>query len=340
MNQQGARAVDTGVVGSVVCAHDGAAADDDNDRDTSMQAIILIAALLAGQNDGANKEEQVGVPIGSGRTRPTVVITAPTGGWTVDRMMLVAGSVSDPTINPVLLSINGDRYLLHTTQGRFQRKFPASAGKNVVTVIATNKGGTTTKQVTTYAQTPPVPLRAVLTSDTDGVYTDLHVYEPTDTSLVGGLVDVTKMAHVYWADTASPSGGTFFLNEQDGMFDQPGYGPYLYIHRAPPRGLYMVAANYWPSGDKAHTVGTLNLTVFEGTPQETRRTVKVPLATPGTTRVLAWVLLNDAGGAMIHVPGLDLPPTVQGSGDRNPWPKNLEAATDGMNKSGGGGGGE
>ena len=302
-----------------------------------MQAIVLIAALLAAQTGADAKEEQVGVPIGKSRIKPVVMITAPTGGWTVDRMMLVAGSVSDETINPVLLSINGDRYLLHTTGGLFKRKFPASAGKNVVTVIATNKGGTTTKQVTTYAQTPPVPLRAVLTSDTDGVYTDLHVYEPTDGSVAGGLVDATKMAHVYWADTASPSGGTFFLNEQDGMFDQPGYGPYLYIHRSPPRGLYMIAANYWPSGDKAHTVGTLNLTIFEGTPQEMRRTIKVPLATPGTTRVLAWVLLNDAGGAMVYVPGMDLPPSLAG-GARNPWPKNLEAATDAMNKSGGGGG--
>src|SRR5256885_36267 len=41
------------------------------------------------------------------------------------------------------------------------------------------------------------------------------------------------MAHVFWANTASPSGGTFFLNEQGGDFDQPGYGPYLYIHGAP-----------------------------------------------------------------------------------------------------------
>ena len=300
-----------------------------------MHAIILVAALLATQS-GTEKEEQVGVPIGSGRTKATITISAPTGGWTVDRMMLVAGSVSDQTINPIMLSINGDRYLLHTNAGRFSRRFPSSAGKNVVTVIATNKGGTTTKQVTTFAPVPPVPLRAVLTSDTDGVYTDLHVYEPTATSLNAGLVDAAKMAHVFWANTESPSGGTFFLNEQDGNFDQPGYGPYLYIHRAPPRGLYMITANYWPSGDKAHTVGTLNLTVFEGTPNEMRRTVKLPMATPGTTRVLAWVLLNDAGGASVYVPGVDLPPSLAGA--RSPWPKNLETATNAMNTSGSGGG--
>lgn len=305
-----------------------------------MRVLLVFAVLLSAQAVFAEEhEEDTGVPIGKGKTKATVVITNPTGGWTVDRMMLVAGTVSDPTIDPVLLSINGDRYLLHTNDGRFSRKFPASAGKNVVTVMATNKGGTTTKQVTTYAQVPPVPLRAVLTSDTDGVYTDLHVYEPTDTSNQAGLVNVDKMAHVYWANTASPSGGTFFLNEQDGNFDQPGYGPYLYIHRAPPRGLYMISANYWPSGDKAHTVGTLNLTVYEGTPNEVRRTVKIPLATPGTTRVLAWVLLDAAGGAVVHVPGVDLPPSLSA---RSPWPKNLETATDAVNagKVGNGGGGD
>ena len=72
--------------------------------------------------------------------------------------------------------------------------------------------------------------------------------------------------------------------EQGGDFDQPAYGPYLYIHRAPPKGVYLVATNYWPSGDKAHTVATLNLALFEGTPNEVRRMVRVPLATPGTYR--------------------------------------------------------
>jgi uncharacterized protein YfaP (DUF2135 family) len=304
-----------------------------------MHVLPLILALVSSPEALPKKETETGVPIGTGKTKATITITSPTGGWTVDRMMRVAGTVSDPTIDPVTISINGDRYLIRTSGGRFQRSFPAASGKNVVTVIATNQAGTATAQVTTYGQIPPVPFRAVLTSDTDGVYTDLHIYEPTTTSVQNDLVDVTKMAHVYWANTASPSGGTFFLNEQDGSFDEPGYGPYLYIHRAPPRGVYLVAANYWPSGDKAHTVGTLNLTVFEGTPQEVRRTVKVPLATPGTTRALAWVLITD-GGAQIYAPGVDLPPSVAAAGGRSPWPKNIEAATAGIGKTGTNGGGD
>ncbi len=300
-----------------------------------MIAVLTSALLFAGPAL-PQKETETGVPIGTGKTKATITIDAPTGGWSVDRMLRVAGSVSDASINPVTVSINGDRYLIRTAGGRFSRSFPASTGKNIVTVIATNQAGTSTAQVTTYGQIPSVPFRAVLTSDTDNVYTDLHIYEPTASSIDGGNLDVQKMAHVYWANTESPSGGTFFLNEQEGSFDQPGYGPYLYIHRAPPRGVYLVSANYWPSGDKAHMVSTLNLTLFEGTPQEVRRTIKVPLATPGTTRALAWVLLTDSG-AQIYAPGNDLPPSVTG---KSVWPKNIEAATVGVNKGNNDGGGD
>ena len=142
---------------------------------------VLLAALLT-QAPAANPRQQ-GVPIGKGKTPATVQLTAPAGGWTVDRMLKVEGSVSDPTIDPVVLSINGDRYLMRTFNGRFQRKFPAASGKNIVTVMATNQGGTTRAQATSYAQIPPVPLKFILTSDTEGVYTDLHIYEPTDSSV-------------------------------------------------------------------------------------------------------------------------------------------------------------
>jgi uncharacterized protein YfaP (DUF2135 family) len=301
--------------------------------------FLCLALAWSSPEAVAKKETETGVPRGRGRTKASISLTSPAGGWTVDRMLRVEGTVSDPTIDPVIVSLNGDRYLLRTSGGRFARSFPASNGRNVVIALGTNQAGTATTQVTTYAQIPPVPLRVVLTSDTDGVYTDLHIYEPTTSSVENGLVDVTKMAHVYWANTESPSGGTFFLNEQDGSFDQPGYGPYLYIHRAPPRGLYLIAANYWPSGDKAHTVGTLNLSVFEGTPQEVRRTVKVPLATPGTTRALAWVLVTDLG-AQVYAPGADLPPSVSvPRAQESPWPRNIEAATLGVAKTGTGGGG-
>ncbi|RYZ36060.1 MAG: DUF2135 domain-containing protein [Myxococcaceae bacterium] len=280
---------------------------------------VLLAGLLSQTAPSAPARQQ-GVPIGTGEKLPTVRLSAPSGGWTVDRMLLIEGTVSDPTVDPVVVSINGDRYLMRTQGGRFSRKFPAASGKNIVTVMATNKGGTARTQATSYAQVPPVPLKAILTSDTEGVYTDLHIYEPTDASSAGDTLNVSAMAHVYWADTDSPSGGTFFLNSQGGDFDQPAYGPYLYIHRSPPQGVYLIATNYWPSGDKAHTVATLNLALFEGTPGEVRRRVRIPLATPGTTRVLAWVNILGDGQAEVYVPSADPKP----KGKR--WPTNLDEA--------------
>ncbi len=293
---------------------------------------VLLAVLLT-QAPPANPRQQ-GVPIGQGKTLPTVRLTAPSGGWTVDRMLLVEGSVSDRTIDPVVLSINGDRYLMRTFSGRFKRKFPAASGKNVVTVMATNKAGTARAQATSYARIPPVPLKVILTSDTKGVYTDLHIYEPTENSVTevedgsGPVLDVRSMGHVYWANTESPSGGTFYLNEQGGSFDDPAYGPYLYVHRAPPRGVYLIAANYWPSGDKAHTVATLNLVLYEGTPGESRRMVRVPLATPGSTRVLAWVNVLGDGKAEVYVPSQDPAPKHAS------WPRNLDEAVKSLTSGG------
>jgi uncharacterized protein YfaP (DUF2135 family) len=285
--------------------------------------LPVFLALLLTQTPPENPRQQ-GVPIGTGTKLAKVTLTAPAGGWTVDRMMLVEGTLSDTTIDPVVVSINGDRYLMRTFNGRFSRKFPAASGKNIVTVMATNKGGTSRAQVTAYAQIPPVPLKAILTSDTEGVYTDLHVYEPTGASVTktneGLQLEGAKMAHVYWANTASPSGGTFYLNEQGGDFDQPAYGPYLYVHRAPPKGIYLIATNYWPSGDKAHTVATLNVALFEGTPGEVRRMVRIPLAIPGTTRVLAWINILGDNQAEVYVPTADPKPTGAS------WPKNLDEA--------------
>lgn len=282
--------------------------------------VALLVALALAQAGPAPRSREAGVPLGRGTSKPEISLRAPAGGWTVGRMVTVEGTVSDPTVDPVTVSINGNRYLVRARGGRFSRKLPAASGKNVVLVMASNRGGSSTAQVTTYAQIPPVPLKAVLTSDSDGVYTDLHVYEPTPSSLaVDGSLVAKQMAHVFWANTASPSGGTFFLNEQSGSFDEPGYGPYLYVHRAPPRGVFLFAANYWPSGDRAHTVATLNLALFEGTPREMRRTVRIPLATRGTTRVLAWVKVLGEGQALVYVPGQD---PAAGAG----WPANLEEA--------------
>jgi uncharacterized protein YfaP (DUF2135 family) len=258
---------------------------------------------------------QSGKVMGTGEAAPTIALTAPAGGWTVDRMVLVEGRVSDATINPVTVSINGDRYLLKTVNGAFQRKFPVTSGKNAIVVQGVNRGGTARAERTVYAQVPPVPIFLVLTSDTDGVYTDLHVYEPPPDAADSATAGKDATVHVFWARTSSPSGGTFYLNEQGGDFDSPGFGPYLYTHTSPPLGFYRVDVNYWPSGDKAHTVATLNVVLFGGTSNEIRRRVKLPLVKPGETQTLAWLRVDKGGQAHVYLPTLEKKPA-----DARIWP--------------------
>ncbi len=273
-------------------------------------AVFLMATLAEASN------RQSGKLIGQGTSKAEITLSEPKGGWTVNQMITVSGQVSDPTIDPILVNINGGRYLLRTFNGAFRRSFPVSSGKNTVVVQGSNKAGTVTEERSVFAQVNPVPIMVVLTSDTDGVYTDLHIYEPS-----AGLKDPitesqTKTEHVFWARTGSPSGGTFYLNQQGGSFDQPGYGPYLYTHKAPPLGIYRIDANYWPGGDKGHTIGTLNIVLNGGKPTEIKRSIKSPLAKPGETITMAFIRIDKGSNAFVYVPGNDPKPR-----DNEIWPE-------------------
>ncbi len=255
---------------------------------------------------------QSGKIMGKGNQPIVITLNSPKSGWTQSRMVEVEGNVSDQTIDPITVIINGDRYLLRTSSGNFKRKFPVTSGKNAIIVQGTNKAGTFKTERSLYAQVSPVSLVTILTSDTDGVYTDLHVYEP-DPSAKDPFIEPS--VHVFWANTNSPSGGVFYLNQQGDSYDQPGYGPYLYTHTSPPLGYFRIDSNYWPSGDKGHTVGTLNITLFGGTPQEVRRMIKTPLAKPGETITMAWIKVEQGQKVSIYSPGVDEKPK-----DNSVWP--------------------
>jgi uncharacterized protein len=238
-----------------------------------------------------------------GTEMPVLILSKPEGGWTTSLQVEVQGQCSDRTADPILVNINGVRYYIRSSEGRFSRKFPASKGKNTVIVECANKAGTARTSATVDAVINPIPLKLVLTSDMDGVYTDLHVYEPDKT-------------HVYWARTESPSGGIFFLNEQDGSFDQPGYGPYLYVHPAPPIGVFRVDANYWPGSAVQHTLANLDVITDEGLPTESRKRIRKPLARPGETQTLAYIVIrgnNQPPKIFIpdQDPDADMPPEVK-----------------------------
>jgi hypothetical protein len=230
---------------------------------------------------------------GTGTELPVLTLTRPEGGWTTGLQLEVSGTCSDPTADPISININGVRYFIRSVEGRFSRKFPASKGKNTIIAECANKAGVARASAVVDAMINPIGLKLVLTSDTDGVYTDLHVYEPDKT-------------HVYWARTDSPSGGLFFLNEQGETGDQPGYGPYLYVHPAPPTGVFRVDANYWPGSAVQHTLANLDVITDEGLPTENRRRIRKPLARPGETQTLAYIVIQgNHQPPKIFVPGQD-----------------------------------
>ncbi len=272
----------------------------------SLTLIILLFSTVA------FSARQSGKILGTGTEDIQITLSSPSSGWGKDRMVKVTGSVSDTTVNPVTIGINGDRYFIVTRSGNFSRSFPVTKGKNTISVIAKNTKGTFRKEKTYFAKINPMPLMAVLTSDTDGVYTDLHIYEPSPTN---SSLQAMPREHVYWADTNSPTGGKFYLNKQEGSYDKPGYGPYLYTHQSPPLGIYKIDANYWPSGGKAHSQANLNLTLFGGTAKEQKRLIKYPLVKSGQTVTLAWVKIEKNSVGHIYVPIFD------GEPNRKIWPE-------------------
>ncbi len=264
-------------------------------------SLNLTLALVLSQPVEARTDQSL--PIGSGKIAPTMRLTSPAEGWTVGRMIKIAGTCSDPTANPVVININGSRYFARVVDGSFNRQFPAARGRNNIIVSCENQGGKVDVARSVFAAIGPIKLKVVLSSDTDGVYTDLHVYEPDD-------------SHVYWASTKSPTGGLFFLNSENGNFDQPGFGPYLYVHPAPPLGLYKFVANYWPGGAMQHTLAKLEVILDEGLATEKRRTIDFPLARPGENQVMAYVVIREGNltsviFAPLEDPEVSAPPEIK-----------------------------
>lgn len=253
----------------------------------------LTAASPSDDTDVLARRGQLQRPEHQSASPPTLTLGKPVGGWTSGLQITVEGSCSDPAADPVVVNINGVRYYVRTINGSFSRAFPAAKGKNTVIAECANSAGTAKASTTIDAVIAPIPLKVVLTSDSDGVYTDLHIYEPDN-------------SHVYWADTNSNSGGIFFLNANGDNFDQAGYGPYLYVHPAPPVGVFRIDTNYWPGGAVQHTLANLDIILDEGLPTETRRRVQKPLARPGETQTLAYVVIQgNRRPAKIYVPGQD-----------------------------------
>jgi uncharacterized protein len=70
--------------------------------------------------------------------------------------------------------------------------------------------------------------------------------------------------------------------------------------------VFRIDTNYWPGGAVQHTLANLDIILDEGLPNESRRRVQKPLARPGETKTLAYVVIQgNRQPAKIYVPGQD-----------------------------------
>src|SRR6476659_2132455 len=90
----------------------------------AMLVIAVARCAMATPAETPEVKARRGKPIGGeGDTAPTITLREPSGGWTTSMRIVVAGSCSDPTADPIEVDINGTRYFIRSQNGAFSRKF-------------------------------------------------------------------------------------------------------------------------------------------------------------------------------------------------------------------------
>lgn len=191
-------------------------------------------------------------PVGEG---PAVVLTAPLGGWSSERIVTVAGTVADTTLSRATLVVNGAPKGLTLSGGSFSTPVVLGPGLNTVQVVARNDKGVGTAAVSVFNQVPPKDVTVVLTWDTDGTDVDLHVVDPTGTE-------------TYYGNRQTGTGATL---DQDVT---GGYGPETFTLANAIDGAYEVRAKYYSDNGQPQTFVRVDVILFEGTEREERLTYR------------------------------------------------------------------
>jgi uncharacterized protein YfaP (DUF2135 family) len=216
---------------------------------------------------------------------PVVTIDKPVSGWTTARKITVEGAISDPKIARTTLSLNGTAFLIKVEGGRFKQKLVVSEGLNTVVVETENADGRGRATTSFFARVPKVDLKVYLMFDPQPFYIDLWVTEP------GGEKN-------YWANRETPSGGVLHDLYNDLPGGAVGMGPQAYTIANAPAGKYKIQVNYWaggwlgegesaegPYGARAQPMVPVRVetVLYEGTPQEERRSFEAVLSKPSDT---------------------------------------------------------
>ncbi|OGO07747.1 MAG: hypothetical protein A2Y92_03025 [Chloroflexi bacterium RBG_13_57_8] len=186
---------------------------------------------------------------------PTVVITSPADGATVDsRTIQVIGTVSDTSITSGNITINGESHAIAVTEGTFSTSENINNGQNVITVSVTDGSGNTgSATVTINAQITTYAIRIELTWDTDGTDVDSHLIQPGGTYF--------QAPGDCFFGNRNPNWGVAGETVDNPSLDQDdtnGYGPENITLQQPyENGVYYYKVHYWSD----YGYGSSNATV-------------------------------------------------------------------------------
>lgn len=200
--------------------------------------------------------------LAAGADPPRVKLERPRGGWTSQRVVAIAGTVSDRSVRRVQLTLNGRNHIANARAGRFEGRLSVEPGVNALEVSAANAAGTGRDRATFFAHPPRTDLKIALTWDTPGTDLDLHVTEP------GG-------EECYHGNRRTSAGGLLEVDDTD------GWGPELYALPVAALGEYRLSVAYYDAGRAAKTEAQIEVVVREGSPHEERHLFQVTLTHEG-----------------------------------------------------------
>lgn len=199
---------------------------------------------------------------------PAVSVNTPRGASTT---ALISGHIAgrpkgQPSNTLATLVVNGTAMPLRIEEdGSFSRPYIFGRGSNGVEVRVPDNGPRQRVQFyDTATDKKQARLRVMLSWDSDGTDLDLHVITP-------------QGEHAWYGERVIAGGGALDVDVTT------GYGPEIFAHPVPEKGLYQVYVNYYGSGSSVSDLTIAQVAVIsnENTPHEKRQLFQVPMRRAG-----------------------------------------------------------
>lgn len=200
---------------------------------------------------------------------PRIHLTSPRPGWTTQRVVRIAGTVTPADdAHEVRLIFNGIPQSVALDRGVFEIDQVLAPGGNEIRMVAAGADGTAVASVWLHASVPPADLKVILTWDARDADVDLRVLDPS-----GERCDFNH--------SGTAAGGRLDLDVSD------GYGPEIFTQTHAPPGKFRVSVRLFRGPPQRPVRCRIDVILREGRPDEERRIYRVVLARPGEDTVVA-----------------------------------------------------